>query len=118
MMKKLRENALAFSLLAGLLTVAFGAWFGIEAKIDKKTSQLTPLTQHQLLQAQQQLLEAEVQKTGINVEELRLQGDLRFFQAQYFRECRTPQQKNSQNCHWLLGQIENIKLQLQGVRTR
>jgi len=110
-MKKIRENALAFTVLGGLVAMTFTAWFSIEAKITKETSQLTPLAQHQTL-------EAQVEKAGINVEELRLQGDLRFFQAQYRRQCRTPQQKNSQNCQWLASEIELIKSKLQSVRPR
>ena len=111
MMKKIRENALAFTVLGGLIAMTFTAWFSIEAKIQKETSQLTPLAQHQTL-------EAQVQQAGVNVEELRLQGDLRFFQAQYFKQCRTPQQKSSQNCQWLAAQIKQIESKLQSVRQR
>lgn len=109
--KKIKDNALTLTVLAGLLSVAFGGWFTIEAKIKEETSQLTPLAQHQVL-------EAQVQQAGVNLEELRLQGDLRFFQSQYLSQCRTRQQKESQTCQWLLTQIDDVKSKLQSVRGR
>lgn len=104
MMKKIKDNALAFTLMGGLLTVAFGAWFGMEAKF-------TPMKDHQALAG-------EVQQTGLNLEELKIRNDLRWFQSQYWNQCRSPQQRSSQQCQWLASQIQDLKLQLQQVRGR
>ena len=104
---KIRESATAITAVVSLLIAAGGAYLHLEARMKN----YTPLDKHQTL-------EAKVEKTGTNIEEIRLWGQLRDFQQQYRTQCRTPQEKESENCRWMADQIKNIQAALQSLKPR
>ena len=104
---KIRESATAITAVVSLLIAAGGAYLHLEARMKN----YTPLETHKTLVA-------TVEQTGVNVEEVRLMGQLQWFQHQYRTQCRTPQEKLTENCLWLKDQIANIERTLQSLRPR